>query len=86
MLDCYLLSANSYLSMGQYKHALRNCETILQADDTNFQAWFIVATAYKAEGREAKALAGFERALQLATSASERTMCYNMISHSTNNN
>ena len=40
VLDCYLLSAHSYLKLEQYKTAIKNCETILR-NERNHEALVI---------------------------------------------
>ena len=35
VLDCYLLSAHSYLKLEQYKTAIKNCETILRNENNH---------------------------------------------------
>jgi hypothetical protein len=44
VLDCYLLSAHSYLKLEQYKTAIKNCETILR-NEHNHEALVIQGCA-----------------------------------------
>jgi tetratricopeptide (TPR) repeat protein len=64
VLDCYLLSAHSYLKLEQYKTAIKNCETILR-NETNHEALAIQGCAFEQLKKFSEALRCYARALEI---------------------
>ena len=64
VLDCYLLSAHSYLKLEQYKTAIKNCETILR-NENNHEALAIQGCAFEQLTKYSEALRCYARALDI---------------------